>query len=395
MHSIDRPLPFALPDIGPEEIARVVKVLKSGWLTTGHEARRFEEQFSQLMGGRHCLAVNSATSGFELIFHGLGIGPGDEVLSSCWTFSSPVMAAWKTGARPVLVDVEPETLNLDIERLRQAITPRTKGIVVTHFAGLPARMTEIVALARRRNLWVVEDAAHALPATHDGKLIGTLDTTATVFSFYATKSITTGEGGMVVTADTPLFETMRRCRLHGIDRDMFDRYSSPKTDWEYEVGNVGFKSNLTDIAAALGNAQLPKLYLFHERRRQIAEIYDRRFADADSLRVPAMKTTLGTSAYHLYVLRQWRTSRDEAIGHLRMRGIGASVHFKPLHLHKFYQMELNATPQDCPVATAEFEKVISLPIYSKMELADAHRVADAILEIAPEGQTSRVEAPSW
>ncbi len=394
MQSIDRPLPFALPDIGPEEIACVVKVLESGWLTSGHEARRFETQFSQLMGGRYCLAVNSATSGFELVFHGLGIGPGDEVLSSCWTFSSPVMAVWKTGARPVLVDVEPETLNLDIERLRQAITPRTRGIVVTHFAGLPASMTEIIALARSHNLWVVEDAAHALPATHEGKLIGTLDTTATVFSFYATKSITTGEGGMVVTADTRLFETMKRCRLHGIDRDMFDRYSSSNAHWEYEVGDVGFKSNLTDIAAAMGNAQLPKLYLFHERRRQIAEIYDRRFAGADFVRAPALKTAFGTSAYHLYVLRQWRTPREQAIGHLQMRGIGASVHFKPLHLHKFYQRKLDATPESCPVATAEFEKVVSLPIYSKMEVADAHRVADAVLEIALEGRTSRVEA-SW
>jgi len=383
VQSIDRPIPFALPDIGPEEIARVVKVLESGWLTTGEEARLFETQFSRLMGGRHCLAVNSATAGFELVFHGLGIGPGDEVLSCCWTFSSPVMAVWKTGARPVLVDIDPATLNVDVEQLARAITPHTKGIVVTHFAGLPAPMAEITALARQHNLWVVEDAAHALPATYEETLVGTLDTTATLFSFYATKSITTGEGGMVVTADDRLFELMRHCRLHGIDREVFDRHR--QSGWEYEIGDVGFKANLTDLAAGLGNAQLPKLHLFHERRRQIAQIYDERFAGRAFITTPVLQTASGRSAFHLYVLRQWRTSRDEVIDHLGNRGIGASVHFKPLHLHRFYQRELGTTPANYPVATAEFEKVISLPIYSKMADADAHRVADAVLEVVREG----------
>ena len=376
-----RPLPFALPDIGAEEIARVVKVLESGWLTTGHEARLFETNFSRLMGGRPCLAVSSATAGFELLFHALGIGPGEEVLSSCWTFSSPVMAVWKTGARPVLVDVEPGTLNIDVERLAAAITPRSRGIVITHFAGLPAAMTEVMALARRHGLWVVEDAAHALPATHDGKLIGTLGTAAAVFSFYPTKSITTGEGGMVVTPDERLFETMKRSRLHGIDRDVFDRYSMPSGQWEYEVDGVGFKANLSDMAAAVGNAQLPKLHRFHERRRQIAGIYHERFASADVVRVPVLKTASGVSSCHLYVIRQSRRPREDVIAGMTARGIGTSVHFKPLHLHKFYQRKLGVEAEPCPVATAEFATVISLPVYSKMEDADAHRAADALLEI--------------
>lgn len=385
VQSIVRPLPFALPDIGPEEIARVVKVLESGWLTTGDEARLFEASFSRLMGGRPCLAVSSATAGFELLFHALGIGPGDEVLSSCWTFSSPVMAIWKTGARPVLVDVEPATLNIDLERLAAAITPRSKGIVVTHFAGLPAAMGEIMALARRHGLWVVEDAAHALPATYRGKPIGMLETVATVFSFYATKPITTGEGGMVVTSDARLFETMKQCRLHGIDRDVFDRYSTPSGQWEYEVSGVGFKANLSDMAAAVGNAQLPKLGRFHERRRRIADIYDERFAGADVVRLPVLKTVSGASSCHLYVIRQSRRPREDVIAGMTARGIGTSVHFKPLHLHKFYQRELGSSPGTCPVATAEFATVTSLPIYSRMEDADAHRVADALLDILSEG----------
>jgi dTDP-4-amino-4,6-dideoxygalactose transaminase len=284
-----------------------------------------------------------------------------------------------------MVDIDPATLNVDVERLAQAITPHTKGIIVTHFAGLPASMAEITTLARKHNLWVVEDAAHALPATYEGKLVGTLDTTATLFSFYATKSITTGEGGMVVTSDDRLCQLMKQCRLHGIDREVFDRHRQSGSSWEYEIGDVGFKANLTDLAAALGNAQLPKLYQFHERRRNIAEIYDERFAGEDFIKAPVLQTTPGRSAFHLYVLRQWRTSRDGVIDHLGARGIGASVHFKPLHLHRFYQRELGVTSASCPVATAEFEKVVSLPIYSKMTDDDAHRVADALLEVIRAG----------
>src|SRR5258706_15372558 len=217
------------------------------------------------MNGTECIAVNSATAAFALLFSALKIGPGDEVVSSCWTFSSPVMEVWKTGATPVLADVDRATLNIDVEDLARKVTARTKGIVVTHFAGLPAPMDGILALAARHKLWVIEDAAHALPAYYDGKLIGTLGSLATVFSFYATKTVTTGEGGMLVTADAGLANTCRRSRQHCLDRDLFTRHSMPGAPWEYEITEVGSKANLGDVAAAIGVAQLAKVFSFAEK----------------------------------------------------------------------------------------------------------------------------------
>ena len=380
VQSIAPSLPFALPDIGREEIARVVRCLESGWLTTGAEAKLFEREFSSIMGGADSVAVNSATAAFTLLFNALKIGPGDEVLSSCWTFSSPVMEIWKTGATPVLVDVYPDSLNIDVAALESGITPRTKGIVVTHFAGLPADMQAIMALARRHGLWIVEDAAHALPAYYDSSLIGTLDTLATVFSFYATKTITTGEGGMLVTKNPAIAASARMARWNGVDSDTFDRYSRPGASWQYDVAATGFKANMTDIAAAIGIVQLAKLFTFAEKRTLLARTYVEGLQGLD-LQLPILATSTAKSAVHLFVARPNGVSRDLLIEHLKSKGIGTSVHFKPLHLHHFWREKLGASENSCPVASAEFSRVVSLPLYTKMDAHDVTRVVDAIREV--------------
>ncbi|MEQ1805203.1 MAG: aminotransferase class V-fold PLP-dependent enzyme, partial [Burkholderiaceae bacterium] len=244
-------LPFALPDIGEEEIAEVVDTLRSGWLTTGPKAKRFEEDFAAFLGepGLHCLAVNSATAGLHLALEALGIGPGDEVITTTHTFTATAEVVRYLGADVVLVDIDPQTLCIDIDAVEAAITPRTRAVIPVHYGGLAADMQRLLALTKRRGLKVVEDAAHALPATCAGQLIGTLRSDVTVFSFYANKTITTGEGGMVVTRSEDLARRMKTMRLHGMSRDAFDRFTSTVPSWYYEIVAPGFKYNLTDIAA--------------------------------------------------------------------------------------------------------------------------------------------------
>ena len=373
-------LQFAVPDIGQEEIDRVTRCLQSGWLTTGAECKEFEARFSSLMGGIHSLAVNSATAAFALLFHALKIGEGDEVISSCWTFSSPVMEIYKTGARPVLVDVDANTLNIDPKALEAAVTLRTKGIVVTHFAGLPCDMHAVQTIARKHGLWIVEDAAHALPAYHERQLLGTLDTLATVFSFYATKTMTTGEGGMLVTRNEEIARSANISRLHGIDRDVFSRHSQFGVSWRYEVVDVGFKANMTDLAAAIGIAQLGKLFVLAAKRKQLAQRYSAGLRDAP-IQLPILEEHEKQSADHMYVIRPRDVSRDRMVEHLKSRGIGTSVHFIPLHLHRFWQKCLGVGESTCPVATEEFQRVLSLPLHSKMTFDDVDRVIDAIIEL--------------
>ena len=235
-------LPFALPDIGEEEIAEVVDSLRSGWVTTGPKTKRFEQEFADFLGGGcEAIAVNSATAGLHLALEAIGIGAGDEVITTPYTFTATAEVVRYLGAHPVFVDIDPATLNIDVSKIEAAITPRTKAIMPVHFAGLSCDMDAIIRLARKHGLKVVEDAAHALPTRTNDKLIGTLDSDATVFSFYATKTITTGEGGMVVTRDPAIAARCRVMRLHGISRDAFDRYVSAKPSWQYEVVAPGFK----------------------------------------------------------------------------------------------------------------------------------------------------------
>jgi dTDP-4-amino-4,6-dideoxygalactose transaminase len=374
-------LPFALPDIGDEEIAEVVDTLKSGWVTTGPKARRFETDFAAFLGepGLHCIAVNSATAGLHLALEALGIGPGDEVITTTHTFTATAEVVRYLGADVRLVDIDEATLNIDPAAVEAAIGPRTKAIIPVHYAGLAADMPRLLEIARQHGLKVVEDAAHALPSTSEGRLVGTLDSDATVFSFYANKTITTGEGGMLVTRDEKLAARAKVMRLHGISRDAFDRFSAKVPSWYYEIVAPGFKYNLTDIAAALGLAQLKKAHAFQQRRQAVARAYDAALAGLP-LRLPAPPQG-ELHAWHLYVVRLGEgaaTGRDAVIEGLFARGIGVSVHYIPLHQQPYWRERYRLTAAEFPRSQRAYERSISLPMYSRMGEAEVARVATAL-----------------
>jgi dTDP-4-amino-4,6-dideoxygalactose transaminase len=377
-------LPFALPDIGEEEIQEVVDSLRSGWVTTGPKAKRFEQDFAAFMGGGlEAVAVNSATAGLHLALEAVGVGPGDEVITTPYTFTATAEVVRYLGADPVFVDIDPDTFNIDPGQIEAAITARTKAVIPVHFAGLACDMDAILEIARRHGLKVVEDAAHALPTTRRGRLIGSLESDATVFSFYATKTITTGEGGMVVTRQSDIAARCRVMRLHGISRDAFDRYTSMKPSWQYEVVAPGFKYNMTDISAALGIQQLKKAWQFQSRRAAMAARYDFELLGLPIVQPP---TASGGDihAWHLYVLRLKENApigRSEFIAAMASIGIGCSVHFIPLHLHPYWRDTYRLKPDSFPHALASYQAAISLPIYTRMSDDDQKRVIEAVRKL--------------
>lgn len=374
-------LPFALPDIGEEEIGAVVECLRSGWVTTGPATRGFEAAFRDYLGADvQAISVNSATAGLHLALESLGIGPGDEVIVPTLTFTATAEVVRYLGAQPVLVDVDAATLNMSPNAVEAAITPRTRAIVPVHYAGLACDMDAILALARRHGLRVVEDAAHAFPTRYRGRLVGTLDSDITVFSFYANKTMTTGEGGMVVVRDPELARRIRLMRLHGISQDAFDRYVSKTPAWFYEVVAAGFKYNLTDIAAAIGIEQLRKIDRFLERRAALAARYDAALAGLP-LVLPPRPEGDSSHAWHLYVVRLRAGSplrRDDLILRLSQLGIGTSVHFIPLHRQPYWRDNCASDPESFPVAEAAFEAMLTLPLYTRMRDADQERVIQAL-----------------
>jgi dTDP-4-amino-4,6-dideoxygalactose transaminase len=377
-------LPFALPDIGDEEIAEVVDTLRSGWVTTGPKAKRFETEFAAFLGepSLHCIAVNSATAGLHLALEALGIGPGDEVITTTHTFTATAEVVRYLGADVRLVDIDPVTLNIDPRLVEVAITPRTKAIIPVHYGGLAADMPALLNIARRHRLKVVEDAAHALPATSVGRLIGTLDSDATVFSFYANKTITTGEGGMLVTRDPALAKRAQVMRLHGMSRDAFDRFTANVPSWYYEIVAPGFKYNLTDIAAAIGLQQLKKAHRFAQRRTQIAQRFNAAFARLPVLTAPEAPAG-ELHAWHLYPLRlrdHAPIGRDRLIERLFARGIGCSVHYIPLHQQPYWRQRYGLTPAMFPQSQHVYERQLSLPIYTRMTDADVERVIAAVAQ---------------
>jgi dTDP-4-amino-4,6-dideoxygalactose transaminase len=377
-------IPFAVPDIGEEEVAEVLDCLRSGWITSGPRSKRFEHDFAAYLGGGvETIAVNSATAGLHLALEALGIGPGDEVIVPTLTFTATAEVVRYLGGHPVMVDVDPDTLNIDVQAVAAAITPRTRAIIPVHFGGLACDMDPILALAAEHHLHVVEDAAHAFPTVYKGALVGTLASVITVFSFYANKTMTTGEGGMVVTRDPQLAARIRLMRLHGISQDAFARYVSRTPAWFYEVVAPGFKYNLTDIAAAIGIQQLRKIDRFLARRVGLARSYTRALAELP-LRLPAEAGPGASHAWHLYVVRlteRARIGRDELIGKLSERGIGTSVHFIPLHRHPFWRDTYALTPAQFPVAEANYQAMLTLPLYTKMSDGDQQRVIDAMGEL--------------
>jgi len=375
-------LPFAMPDIGDDEIAEVVDTLRSGWVTTGPKAKRFEADFAAFLGDAslHCIAVNSATAGLHLALEALGIGPGDEVITTTHTFTATAEVVRYLGADVKLVDIDPATLNIDPRLIEAAVTPKSKAIIPVHYGGLAADMPAILDIARRRGLKVVEDAAHALPTTSGGRLVGTLASDAAVFSFYANKTITTGEGGMLVTRDAALAKRAQVMRLHGMSRDAFDRFTAQVPSWYYEIVAPGFKYNLTDIAAAIGLQQLKKAHAFAQRRTQIAQRFNAAFARLPVLTAPEPPAG-ELHAWHLYPLRlrdDAPVGRDALIERLFARGIGCSVHYIPLHQQPYWRERYGLTAAMFPNSQRVYERQLSLPIYTRMSDADVERVIDAV-----------------
>jgi len=377
-------LPFALPDIGEAEISAVVDCLRSGWLTTGPRTRAFETAFATYLGGDiDAVAVNSATGGLHLALEAAGVSRGDEVITTPYTFTATAEVIRYLGAHPVFVDVEAGSLNIDPGAIEAAISPRTRAIIPVHFAGLGCRMEPILEIASRHGLKVIEDAAHALPTVQGGRTVGTHASDAVVFSFYATKGITTGEGGMVVARDRAVAERCRIMRLHGIDRAGFDRHTATSRRWYYDVAAPGFKYNMTDLAAAIGIEQLKRAGEFHRRRQDMAAAYSKAFADLP-LQSPEEAPPGDVHAWHLYVVRlapDAPVDRDAFIEKMAGRGIGCSVHFIPLHVQRYWRETYRFAPGDFPIAHDAYLRAVSLPIYTRMSEADQGRVIEAVRQI--------------
>jgi dTDP-4-amino-4,6-dideoxygalactose transaminase len=380
-------IPFALPDLTSAELDAVGDVLRSRWITTGPRAQEFEGRFASAVGAAHCVAVNSCTAALHLALEAVGVRSGDEVIVPTMTFAASAEVVRYIGATPVLVDVRSSDHNVDVLEIERALTPRTKVIMPVHFGGVPADMDEIVALARSRDVAVIADAAHAFPCRYRGRNVGEL-ADVTCFSFYATKTITTGEGGAAVTASPEWAERMRIMSLHGISRDAWKRYTA-EGSWYYEIVAPGFKYNLGDIAAALGLAQLARAEEMLARREEIARRYDEAFRTEPSLELLTCSPDR-TNARHLYVIKLApRLSRSVFIEELRSRGIGASVHFIPLHEHPYYRDSFGYRPESLPVAHEAFTRSVSLPIYSAMTDEQVERVIGTVLAVA-EAQARRV-----
>lgn len=412
-------LPFALPDTDETEINQIAEAVRSGWVTTGPKTRQFETEFAAQVGAQHAIAVNSCTAAMHLALEAIGLQAGDLVLTTPYTFAATAEVIRYFNAIPIFADVEPDTLNLNPELVAEAIeklanhnghkangsgSPSTihnlKALIPVHFAGLPANLESLYALAAQHHLAVIEDAAHAFPAKYKSRIIGGSAVggrqSAVCFSFYATKTITTGEGGMICTDDEVLAERCRIMALHGISKDAWKRYTA-EGSWYYEIIAPGYKYNMTDIAAAMGLAQLGKAGRMRQRRYHIAQRYNEAFASVPELQIPSDRVNC-EHAWHLYVLRLnldcLKISRNQFVEQLKARNIGTSVHFIPLHLHPYYRQTYGYKPSDFPVAFKEFQRVISLPIYSKMSDEDVTDVIQAVLDLVHEHRLQKVVVKS-
>jgi dTDP-4-amino-4,6-dideoxygalactose transaminase len=389
----DHFLPFSFPSIGEEEIAEVVECLRSGWLTTGPKVKQFEEDFSKHVGARHAIAVSSCTIGMQIALKALGVGPGDEVIIPTITFCSSANVIIQSGATPILVDVL-DDLSIDPEAVVAAVTPRTKAVIPVHYAGQACDLSKIYEIAARNNLAVIEDAAHAAGSSYADESIGSdslrrklaanTDVAAvTVFSFYATKNITTGEGGMIATGDDALAATMRDLTFHGISRDAWRRDHEENT-WHYDVVAPGYKANMTDIEAAVGLHQLSRLDGFIKTRQGYAQLYNDALGELPPIETPIVHEDRNHS-YHLYVIRlnldQVQIDRSRFIKELNRRNIGASVHFIPIHMHTFYREYLGDITGRLGRSEAIYERLVSLPLYPAMEKNDVEAVIAATADV--------------
>jgi len=384
-------IPFHKPYIIEDEISEVLDSLRSGWLTTGPKCVEFEKAFTEYIGCKHAVAVNSCTAALHIALDALGLKEGEVVITSPMTFAATAEVVRYFNAKPVFVDIEPDTMNIDVPKLEEKVKSlkgegaRIKTVIPVHYAGQPCDMDPIMAIADKYNLRVVEDAAHVLPAKYKDRTVGNIGD-ITCFSFYATKNITTGEGGMAVTDNPEWAERMRIMSLHGISKDAWKRYTA-EGNWYYEIIAPGYKYNMTDIAAALGIAQLRKADKFWHRRTEIARIYNEAFSHIEALETPYSShlTPHSNHSWHLYVIKlnleQLAIERNQFIEELKKRGIGTSVHFIPLHIHPYYRDMYGYKPEDFPIAFETYQRIISLPIYPKMTDEEVERVVEAVVEV--------------
>jgi len=375
-------LPFALPDFDEAEIEEIIAVMRSGWITTGPKSREFETSFAEAVGARYAIAVNSGTAAMHLALAAIDLRMGDEVITTPYTFAATAEVVRYFQAKPVFVDIDPETLNIDPARIEAAVTPKTRAIMPVHIAGHPADMDALMDVAKNHDLRVIEDAAHAFPAAYKGRKIGAIGDFS-AFSFYATKTITTAEGGMMTTDNPDWAERCRVLSLHGISHDPWNRYAA-EGSWYYEIVAPGYKYNMTDVAAAMGVVQLRKAEQMRARRLAIAEKYSQAFGTFEALHIPVSRSEI-EHAWQLYILRLnsecLTLSRAQFIEELKVRKIGCSVHFIPLHIHPYYRETYGYAPADYPVSLREYEKAVSLPIYSRMTDNDVDDVIHAVMDI--------------
>jgi dTDP-4-amino-4,6-dideoxygalactose transaminase len=378
----EQTIPFHTASVGEDEARAAADVIRSGWLTMGPKTFEFERNFASYVGARHAIGVSSCTAALHLALEAVGLQQGDEVLVPTTTFTATAEVVVYFKAIPVLVDVDPVTLSIDPEDARKKVTSRTRAILPVHFAGQPCDIDRIQELADSHNLHVIEDAAHALPASFRGTPVGAISK-LTAFSFYATKTLTTGEGGMVTTDDDDLAARIKVMRLHGIGQDAWKRYGN-EGSWYYEVRNAGFKYNLTDIQSAIGLVQLGKCTKMRNLRAGIARQYTDGFSKCEELQVPTVRSDR-ESSWHLYVPRlhldRLTLGRSEILEQLKKRGVGTSVHFIPLHLHPYYRDIYHYAPEDFPVAAKEYIRSFSLPIYPGMSLDQVAYVIEQVIEV--------------
>ena len=376
-------LPFSIPTIEDEEIREVVDSLQSGWITTGPKVKRFEDDFKAYVGAGYAVPLSSATAGLELALRAMGIGPGDEVITTPMTFAATVNVIIHVGAAPVLADIEPGTLNIDVSKIREKITARTKAVIPVHFAGLPCDMDAVFALADEFGLKVLEDAAHAVGTEYRGKRVGSFDTVS-VFSFHPIKNITTGEGGMVCTHDEKVAEEVSLLKFHGMSREAWKRYSAQGTP-NYDIVLPGYKYNMMDIQAAIGIHQLAKLDRFIQRRARIAEYYNKAFSGVEEVITPAAAPYPYRHAWHLYTplvrIEKIGIDRDQFMAELKKENIGTGLHFKAVHHHPWYRENMPVPAGSLPNADYASDRILSLPLFPRMTMEDAGDVVEAVKNV--------------
>jgi len=378
-------LSFHRPYIAEEEIQEVVDTLRSGWLTTGPKTKQFEKEFTSYIGSKHAITVNSGTAALHLALDAIGLKQGERVILPTMTFAATAEVVIYFKAKPVLVDCQKDTFNIDLDQAEEYLDKnpyKVKAIIPVHVAGQPCEMDRVLEIAKRFNLKVIEDAAHALSAKYKERVIGRIGDIA-AFSFYVTKSITTGEGGMVTTDDDEYAEMIRKMSLHGISKDAWKRYTS-EGSWYYEILRAGYKYNMTDIASAIGIHQLRKCDWFYEKRKEIAQTYTRAFKEMEEIQEPVVKPYI-QHAWHLYIiqlnLEKLTIDRARFIQEMKNRNIGTSVHFIPLHMHPYYRKMYGYKPEDFSGAKYVYERIVSLPIYPKMKKKDVEDVVWAVKNI--------------